>query len=316
MHPARRRTALIALLGAFALTLSACGGGEDDASTATSAGGATTTAPAPGGLVVGIGEQNSPMFADRRFRALGLRHARLVAPYDVTSVRSDRDLVDLWLHSARSAGVEPFITFGHSYRDPDKLPSTTEFRRAFRAFRARHPDVRVYAPWNEINHASQPTATAPRQAAEYYNVVRAECADCVVLAGDVLDQAGMTRYIEQYRRHLDGEPAIWGLHNYADTNRFRSTGLRDLLDAVSGEVWLTETGGIVRFGRNFPYDEQRAARAIDQTFKLALASERVTRIYLYNWTGAQPDGRFDAGLTGPDGSTRPGLVRLRAALRR
>ena len=300
-----RTVAALVAIGA-GLVLAACGAGNGD-------GGRPGAQHEP---VVGIGEQGAAMFSDRRFRALRIAAARLVVPYDAIGVRFERDLVDAWLAAARRAGVEPFVTFGHSRVRPSRLPSVAEFRAAFRSFRRRHPGVRVYAPWNEINHMSQPTARAPRRAAQYYNVVKAECAACVVLAGDVLDQVGMARYLARYRRHLDGEPAIWGLHNYADTNRFRASGLRTMLRAVRGEIWLTETGGIVRFGRGFPHDERRAARAVAFALKLARSEPRVRRVYLYNWTGAKPTDRFDAGLTAPDGSPRPAYDALRAALRR
>ena len=289
---------VIALLAALAL--GACGGGGDSDS--------------GDGLAVGIGEQGSKMFDDRLFRDLDLEHARLIVPYDAATQPVERQLVDVWLAAAKRAGVEPFVTFGHSRAHPAKLPSVAEFRSAFKAFARRNPDVRVYAPWNEINHNSQPTARAPKRAAEYYNVVTDACRDCTVLAGDLLDQAGMTRYLARYKRNLDGKPAIWGLHNYADTNRFRSSGLRDMLDAVTGDVWLTETGGIVKFGRSFPRDEKRAGRAVTQAFKLARDNPRVKRIYLYNWTAARPADRFDSGLVGTDGKPRPGYDALRAAL--
>ncbi|MDP1847990.1 MAG: hypothetical protein Q8K79_09375 [Solirubrobacteraceae bacterium] len=293
---------------AVALAVGACGGEDGNAGD-----GAPDTS-AQRSFVVGIGEQGSAMFADKRFRDLGVKHARLVVPYDAVARTTERELADLWLSEAARAGVEPFITFGHSRAVPEKLPTVAEFRAAFGAFRERYPGVTVYAPWNEINHASQPTARAPRRAAEFYNVVKAECPDCTVLAGDVLDQRGMTRYVRRYERHLDGEPAIWGLHNYADTNRFRTSGLRDLLRTVSGDVWLTETGGIVKFGRSFPRDEQRAARSIAYAFKLARDNERVKRVYLYNWTGAKPTDRFDSGLIAPDGTARPGFDALRAEM--
>jgi hypothetical protein len=296
------------VLCALALAMAGCGG--DDGG-----GGAADTSPQRS-FVVGIGEQGSAMFADKRFRDLGIRHARLVVPYDAVARDVERELADAWLDQAAQARVEPFITFGHSRAVPEKLPTVAEFRAAFRAFRARYPAVRVYAPWNEINHSSQPTAPAPRRAAEFYNVVKAECPDCTVLAGDVLDQRGMTRYVREYRRHLEGEPEIWGLHNYADTNRFRTSGLRDLLRTVKGDVWLTETGGIVRFGRSFPRDEHRAARSIAYAFKLARDNVRVRRVYLYNWTGARPTDRFDSGLIAPDGTARPGFDALRAELAR
>ncbi|HVL31783.1 MAG TPA: hypothetical protein VM299_06065 [Solirubrobacteraceae bacterium] len=302
-------SAIAALVAAVAL-LAACGGDER-----TRLG--TTTAPAPplAGLELGIGEQGSAMFADPRFRALGIRRARLVTAYDTVAVRFERDLVDVWLRAARAAGVEPFIAFWHSRVQPRRLPGVEEFRAAFRAFRARYPDVRLFSAWNEPNHPREPTRRAPKRAAELFNVVRAECPGCTVLAGDLIDLPGMGRYLAEYRRHLDGSPQLWGLHNYADANRFRDSGLRELLATVPGDVWLTETGGLVRFGRAFPHDEQRAARAVSFVLRLAREHERVKRLYLYNWTAAEPDERFDSGLTGLDGRPRPAYERLRAALR-
>jgi hypothetical protein len=334
----RCAAALAALLGAT-VALAACGA-DDEAQRSTTVPAATprtmpgtiatstSTSPAappastagpttrPGvraGLVVGIGDQQAALFAEPRFRALGIRDARLVVAYDATRVGFEREIVDTWLREARRAGVRPFITFGHSRVHPRRLPSLAEFRAAFRAFRDRYSQVRVYAPWNEINHASQPTSSAPARAAEYYNVVRAECRGCTVLAGDVLDQPGMTRYLAAYRRHVDGSPRIWGLHNYADANRFRKSGLRAMLRSVPGEVWLTETGGIVRFGRSFPTSERRAARAVDYALGLAADTPRVRRVYLYNWTGAAPGARFDAGIVGPDGAPRPAYAVLLGA---
>jgi len=305
-----RRRAVPPLLACAAALLASCGGSG-------SPGKAAPTTPAPTGgsrPAIGIGEQQAAMFVDKRFRDLGVDKVRLVASYDTTRVRFERQIVDNWLAQARKAGAEPFITFGHSRLHPSKLPSVREFRAAFRAFHRRYRDVRVYAPWNEINHASQPTSRSPRRAAEYYNVVKAECPRCTVLAGDVLDQAGMGSYLRAYRRHLDGEPKIWGLHNYGDTNRFRDRGLKELLAAVPGDVWLTETGGLVSFGRSFPFDEQRAARAVRYAIKLARDNERVKRLYLYNWTGAPRGARFDAGFVAPDGTARPAFDALRGAL--
>lgn len=292
--------ALASVLGSCAiLMLAACG--ADDKTTATN-GEPDAGQSRP---VVGLGDQQAAMFTDPRFRKLGIEHVRLVVSYDAVAVDFERDLTDTWLKKAQQAGVEPFITFGHSRVHPEKLPSVAEFRRAFRAFRERYPKVRVYASWNEINHASQPTHDRPERAADYYNVVKSACDGCTVLAGDVLDQPGMARYVKRYRRHLDGAPRIWGLHNYADANRFRDSGLGELLRTVKGDVWLTETGGIVRFGRSFPHDEQRAARAVKFVLALAKKTPRVLRVFLYNWTGTPPDDRFDAGLIAPDGSARP-----------
>ncbi len=309
-------------VAAAGVALGFWGGSSGDRPAAT----ATTAAPpatAPAGvattpgrppLVVGIGEQRAVMFSDSRFHDLGIDKARIVVAYDATRVKFERELMDLWLAEARRAGVEPFVTFGHSRVHPDKLPSVAEFRATFRAFRARYPDVRVYAAWNEINHDGQPTHDHPERAAEYYNVVKAECRGCLVVAGDVLDQPGMARYLRRYRSHVDGQPQAWGLHNYTDSNRFRSSGLRAMLGAVRGEIWLTETGGLVQLAERLPRDEQRAARAVAYTFRLARKHPRVTRLYLYNWTGGDAKARFDSGLIAPDGTARPSYDALKEAL--
>ena len=47
-------------------------------------------------------------------------------------------------------------------------------------------------------------------------------------------------------------PSIWGLHNYSDVNRLQSWRTRELSKALGGQVWLTETGGIVQFGTGIP----------------------------------------------------------------
>jgi hypothetical protein len=284
------------------------------APTATVARPPTATAPGRPPLIVGIGEQQAAMFSDLRFRELGIGNARLVIAYDAMRVGFERQLADLWVGEARRAGVEPFITFGHSRVHPERLPSVREFRAAFRAFRARYPDVRVYAAWNEINHDGQPTSDHPERAAAYYNVVKRECGGCIVVAGDVLDQSGMVGYLRRYKRHLEGEPQAWGLHNYTDVNRFRSRGLRAMLRAVSGDIWLTETGGLVQLADRLSRDEHRAARATGYALRLARAHPRVTRLYLYNWTGSDTKARFDSGLIAPDGTARPAYDVLRAEL--
>ena len=57
----------------------------------------------------------------------------------------------------------------------------------------------------------------------------------------------------------------WGVHNYEDVNHLRTTGTDALLAVTTGEIWLTEGAGLVRYfdGRRvtYPYDEARAADA-------------------------------------------------------
>jgi hypothetical protein len=252
-------------------------------------------APAPAGarFVLGIGDQSARMLDDPRFAALGLRDSRIVVPYDVAVDPAQLARYAPVLELARARGVRMLVSFAASARAPARLPSVRSYRRAVRAFRARFPWVHDLGAWNEANHVSQPTARHPGQAARLYNVLRAECRHCRIVAADVLDQAGFATWVRRFRR-VARAPRIWGLHDYVDVNRFRD------------QVWLTETGGVVRFARSFDYDERRAARSTRHVLRLA-ARRGVRRVYLYQWTGAPLGARWDSGLIADDGRPRPAL---------
>ena len=118
--------------------------------------------------------------------------------------------------------------------------------------------MKTYSAWNEINHASQPTYKKPGLAVRYYDVLRKDARKrkFKVMAADMLDTSNMARYLRSFLRKAKGSPRLWGLHNYQDVNRRTSADTRLMLSMVPGEVWLTETGGIVKF-QNFRYSPSR-----------------------------------------------------------
>jgi hypothetical protein len=192
-----------------------------------------------------------------------------------------------------------------------------------RAFDDRYPWVRTYSAWNEVNHVSQPTFARPRLAARYYSVLLREGRrrHFRVMAADVLDTSNMRSYLRAFLRLAPGRPRLWGLHNYQDVNRVTSGDTREMLATVPGEVWLTETGAIVKLGDSpqFAYSEARAASRTRWMFRLAgrFDSPRrglrstLTRLYVYKWFGEPPGARFDAGLVGFDGTPRPAFYVVR-----
>jgi hypothetical protein len=266
-------------------------------------------------FATGIGDQHVESFNQPLFKELNFRYARLIVPWDVLRRPDDLARIDAWLTAAQVSRIRPLVTFEHSRVNVRKLPSKGQYKREFKAFRKRYPFVRDYSPWNEINHQSQPTFRKPKAAAGFYNIVRANCRGCTIVAADVLDQAGLEKYLRTFKRFAHGSPRLWGLHNYSDTNRFRSRGTKALLRTVRGNVWLTETGGIVKFADVFPYSEQRAARATKFMFKLARSSSRIKRLYIYSWLGEQRGARFDAGLVNPDGSARAAFEVVRREIK-
>jgi hypothetical protein len=264
-------------------------------------------APASARFVLGIGDQSTRMLEDPRFAALGLRDSRLVVPYDVALRPAQLARYAPVLDLARARGVRMLVSFGASADVPLRLPSVRGYRRAVHAFRERFPRVHDLGAWNEAYHASQPTARHPGRAAQLFNALRAECRGCRIVAADVLDQAGFATWVRRFRR-VARAPRIWGLHDYVDVNRNRDVSVPRLRRATGGRgvVWLTETGGVVRFARSFGYDERRAARSTRHVLDLA-TRRAVGRVYLYQWTGAPLGARWDSGLVAADGRARPAL---------
>ena len=84
------------------------------------------------------------------------------------------------------------------------------------------------------------------------------------------------------------------------------------------KFWLTETGGVVKFGKSFPYSTKRAAKRLGYLFSIVKRYRgSIQRVYVYNWTGGRKGKvRFDAGLTNHRGTPRPGYRVLRKNLRR
>jgi hypothetical protein len=275
---------------------------------------------------VGIGEQHPGMFGDPWWGALQIHRVRFVTGWDALRYDWSRAEADAYMTAARAAGVEVLLGFGHS-RVPSRahrLPTPRQFRREFLRFRARYPWVREYLTWNEANHCSQPTCRRPDVAARFYNALRRACPHCTIVAADVLDSRRMPAWVKAFRRRARDRRLIWGLHNYIDANRFRTIGTRSLLRAVPGEVWFTETGGLVVRDNGspveFPAGVGHAARATRWVFqRLAPLSPRVRRVYLYQWKPPS-DTTWDSGLIGPDGQPRPAYRvlcdHLRAAAQR
>lgn len=175
------------------------------------------------------------------------------------------------------------------------------------------PQTTTIGVWNEANHRSQPVSKNPKLAAKYFLAARDACRGCKIVAIDLLDQTNMVSYLQGFDRFDKGKASIYGLHNYGDVNRNRALYTRQLLSRVGGEVWATETGGIMTFKPNFPRHPKRQANRTKYMFKLGAKYDSrqpgmrssITRIYNYQWTGAPKGSRFDAGLVDPDFSPRP-----------
>jgi hypothetical protein len=235
-----------------------------------------------------------------------------------------------WIAAAEAQHQQVLVAFYHSEYTSTKMPSTSVYQRDVQKFVKLFPRVRQYQAWNETNrgtviesvkgkrHVALVSPT-PTQSAGYYKALRAVCKGCTITGLDILDGQSIgpsLTYIAQFKHALSHLkvplPRLWGLHNYSDTNRFSSSRTRAVLAAVPGELWLTETGGVVKFGGAFPNVKgsglRRATKALSYMFHLAASNSRIKRLYIFQWSGSTGAARFDAGLTDPHYNPRPGYV--------
>jgi hypothetical protein len=276
--------------------------------------------PASGRLrhpLVGIGDQQPYMFTDPRFQALGIRYARLSIGWNALESRAQTRALTSWLRAARAAGVRPLISFEHSWMPGrfGRLPSVAQLGHQFRVLRARFPWVTEFATWNEADYCGQPTCHSPALVAAYYRELRSLCPGCRVLAAELLDEPNMVAWARSFRAALGYEPGIWGLHNYIGANRLSSASTSALLRATSGQIWFTETGGLVarhnHSAHEFPETPAHAAAVTRFVFnRLARLSGRIARVYIYQWDVGPHSRRegplpWDSALIGPHGTPRP-----------
>ncbi len=198
------------------------------------------------------------------------------------------------------------------------LPSPSRFKYEFEKFRKMFPWVTTFSTWNEANHCGEPVCHRPQLVAEYYRSIRRACPKCTILAAEVLDQPNMVSWVKAFIHQAGTQPRYWGLHNYLDANRMRTTGTRALLAATKGQIWFTETAGLVARKNvipttiSFPENAHHAAQAVSWVFRrLAPLSRRITRVYLYQWNVA-PGDVWDSGLINVHGTPRQGYWILRS----
>lgn len=299
------RTSIIGLLSAALLATAGCGG-------------ASAKGYAP---TVGVGENGYAMFSDPNHIALKTKIARKIIPYDYRYDPVLRADLKAWMDAAEVAGVEPHIAFNHSLRYPTKLPSVSNFQKSLKYLKKNYPELKTFTPWNEANHRSQPTKNYPTRAAQFYNASRKICRNCTIVAADVLDQSNMLPWIATFRKTAY-KPKRWGLHSYIDANRnrsYRNSNTKKFVDAVPGDVWLTEVGGIVALGTAYSPNVSRAAQGVRASLKLSLGDRRIKRVYLYSWYGTSQAKRrpylWDSGLTDVKGKPRPAYYALRSWLK-
>jgi hypothetical protein len=295
---------------------------------AGAAAGGSPRAHAAGSYLVGIGDETASMFANPLYEQLHTRIVRYIAPYDAVAHPYSLSRATQFIDDAEAQHEQVLVAFYHSEYTPTKMPSVSTYQRDVQRFVKLFPHVRQYQSWDEANRGNEPhqwSSPSAVEAARYYQALIRVCKGCTVIGLDVLDQQYIQptlQYIAEFKREIyrleTVMPRIWGLHNYSDVNRLEGWRTRDIVRALGGQVWLTETGGIVKFGGAFPNNHgsglTRAAKVLRFMFALAGSVPQIKRLYIYDWNGGTASTRFDAGLTNAREQPRAGYVVVCRAL--
>jgi hypothetical protein len=304
------------------------------ASAASICGAASARVPRPAAhsassFKTGIGDEHPEMFSNPLWTQLHTQIARYIAPYDAAVRPYSLQLASNWIRAAEARHQKILIAFYHSEYTPTRLPSVATYQADVRKFVRLFPHVSEYQSWDESNRGNIPGALespSASLAARYYQALIRSCSYCTVSGLDVLDarEIGPTlTYISEFKHEIGRletiMPRVWGLHNYSDVNRLESWRTRELVRALGGEVWLTETGGIVKLDPDFPNSGgeglRRAAAVLKFVFAVAGSHPQIKRLYIFDWTGGTASTRFDAGLMDARYRPRPGYVVVCRALR-
>ena len=92
--------------------------------------------------------------------------------------------------------------------------------------RKRYPFVKEFATWNEANINKKPETVA-----RWWLAMRKACPTCTILGADLLDRSNVGTWAQRFVKAAKRTPKVWGLHNYVDANRLKTTGT---LDAAQG----------------------------------------------------------------------------------
>ena len=292
-------------------------------------------------VAVGIGDQSPQMFSDANWQSLKLKKTRYFIEWNAIDQADQLATADRFVAAARQARVKVLMHISTDDinsvpRRP--LPSVSAYKSKVGALiqRYRPQGVTEWGVWNEANHKSQPTTKNPKRAAQFYKAFKGMCKRCKIVALDVLDQAGVEKYIARWLKAAgsSGRSArIIGVHNYSEVNRRlkekrsasslrKFPGTARIIKAIrkknkKAKIWYTETGGVANFGRAFPCDRQRQANRTKFMFDMIKRYDKdVERLYSYNWFGTANGGcgGFDAGLVEADGSSRPALTAFKRGL--
>ena len=224
--------------------------------------------------------------------------------------------------AAKRTGVKPLIAFTRNWRPSGqfRLPPMKEYRKSFRAFRARYPHVSDFSAWNEANHtapadgeqAARRRSLLQRDAHGAAAPARSSPPTCSTAATWSAGSRRFKRYAPegahlgpaqlQGRQRRDERPRA------APAGRARQ-GLADRDRRHPAAEAAARAAAATAAGSRTP----RRLAAVKRVYQIARASRRDHADLLLRVAGAARD-RWDSAFLNADGTQRPAYRRAQARL--
>ena len=283
----------------------------------------------------GIADQSVNTLNDSRFKQSGIKRFRIAVSYDQirkglagsqkSYARQLLNRQDEFFRLAKQQRLDVMVSFYRTSmlspkRAAASLPSVSQFRKDFRAFRKRYPQIRKFSTWNEINfRIAQPTGRNPKRTGQFYKMLRKECrgGKCSVLTGDFRPDGSKhdVRWLNTFMKEIGKGSHQWGLIPYMDTNRFSTKFTKRFLKTTRrGNVYVTENGPI----NVFPFGKfRRSLSRQNKAMRYSLVnfprvSRRIKGQYVYSWQqpAGVPSNAFDSALIDSKDKPRPAYFTL------
>jgi hypothetical protein len=268
--------------------------------------------------LIGLADQNLATLQDSRYTAAKLKYLRVTISYDQIR-RGGKRLAsqDAFLQTAHAQGKDVLVSFYRTAACSPKcaakrLPTVSEFRSDFRAFRKRYPWIRKFSTFNEENFPkAQPTGRNPKRAGQFYLMLRKECSGgrCSVLTGDFRANGSAfdRKWFKTFRKTIGGGNHSWGLITYPDINKFQVKYSKQFLkDTKRGNVYVTEAGAFNIFTPFYRANLSRQNKVMKYLMTTSWkASSRIKAMYVYSWRADKTNKTFDSAMINSNGTARP-----------
>lgn len=280
---------------------------------------------AHGKAQIAISDNKPDMFTDPAWKALKTQYSRVVVSWNVMTPKTsagkqEKARLAQWMAGAKANGQSVLVSLNSSRdkrRGPAEPKTDKQYTSAVKALKKQYPQIKAISPWNEASYVQRKPKELKR-VVNWTKLAKKSCKRCKIVM-NVVDKPNLNswtkKYIKLSKKTKGSTVKIWGLNNYVDVNNFTDKRTKAFMKIAKGQIWLTETGGVV--GRSNG-QSSFAGTGVDHQTKattylfdnIVKKQPRIKYVFIYNWDNEIADfpSRYitwDSALRAHSGVLRP-----------